>query len=120
MLKVVHFNMSVELSATAEKNESKSTSPTFNLLCGVRDSVNSFGPLRSIARALCFILENCMVCPLHCMFSLECSQYSQQTEVDIQAIELLAPRIRLLSESLCAPIKLGDANEEERGKELEQ
>ena len=36
---------------------------TVKLLRGVRDSANSFGPLRSIARTLCFILETCEVCP---------------------------------------------------------
>ena len=116
----IHPNKSVEPSVTAGKNESKPGSPTAKLLCGVRDSMNAFGPLRSIARALCFILENCMVYPPCHMFGLECSQYSQQTDMDIRAIELLAPRIRVLSESLCAPIKPGDVNEEERGKRLEQ
>jgi len=44
----------------------------------------------------------------------------QQTEVDEQAIEWLAPRVKALSESLCAPIPLGDPNEREREKKLEQ
>jgi len=45
---------------------------------------------------------------------------SQQSEVDEQAIELLAPRLRVLFESLCAPIPLDDIEEEERERELKQ
>ena len=43
----------------------------------------------------------------------------QQTEVDEQAIELLAPRVKALSESLYGPIPLGDVNEKERERKLE-
>ena len=32
------------------------------LLRGVRDSADAFGPLKSVAGGLCFILENCEVC----------------------------------------------------------
>ena len=46
-------------------------------------------------------------------------QSFQQTEVDGQAIELLAPCIKALSDSLCAPIPLGDINEKERERKLE-
>ena len=37
------------------------------LLRGVRDSADAFGPLKSVAGGLCFILENCEVSspPLH-------------------------------------------------------
>ena len=31
------------------------------LLCGVRDAADAFGPLKSVAGGLCFILENCEV-----------------------------------------------------------
>jgi len=44
----------------------------------------------------------------------------QQTEVNKDAIELLAPRIKVLSESLGAPIPLGDIDEGERESELER
>jgi len=40
--------------------------------------------------------------------------------VDEQAIESLAPRVKVLFESLSAPIPLGDVDEEEREKKLEQ
>jgi len=33
------------------------------LLRGVKDSAAAFGPLQSVAGALCFILDNCEVCP---------------------------------------------------------
>ena len=42
----------------------------------------------------------------------------QQTELDKQAIESLAPRIKALSESFCVPIPLGDDNEKEREENL--
>ena len=32
------------------------------LLRGVRDSADAFGPLKSVAGGLCFILENCEAC----------------------------------------------------------
>ena len=39
--------------------------------------------------------------------------------VNKQAIEWLAPRIRMLSKSLCAPIPVDDINERERENKLE-
>jgi len=56
---------SVEPSAAADKSKSnwKSTaSATAKLLLrGVRDSADAFGPLKSVAGGLCFILESCEV-----------------------------------------------------------
>ena len=56
---------STEPSAATDENRSnwKSTaSATAKLLLrGVRDSADAFGPLKSIAGGLCFILENCEV-----------------------------------------------------------
>ena len=91
-------------------------SATVKLLRGARDSLNGFGPLKSLARGLCLILENCKVWLPSRRFNLQCLQPFQQTEVDEQAIELLAPRIKVLSESLGAPILLGDVNE--KGREI--
>ena len=52
-------------SAAADKNKSdwKSTvsASAKLLLYGVRDSADAFGPLKSVAGGLCFILENCEV-----------------------------------------------------------
>ena len=39
--------------------------------------------------------------------------------MDRQAIESLAPQVKVLSESLHQPIPLGDVNEKEREKRLE-
>jgi len=39
--------------------------------------------------------------------------------VNEHAIESLAPRVKMLSESLSAPIPPGDVNEEERTNKLE-
>ena len=63
----------VEPSAAANEKKSswKSTAiATAKLLLrGVRDSADAFGPLKSVAGGLCFILENCEVssnpCPHH-------------------------------------------------------
>ena len=44
----------------------------------------------------------------------------QQTKANNQAIESLAPRVKLLAESLCAPVSEGDIKEESRRKILEQ
>ena len=58
---------SVEPSVTADgvKSGWKSTaSSTAKLLLrGVRDSADTFGPLKSVAGSLCFILDNCEVLP---------------------------------------------------------
>ena len=45
---------------------------------------------------------------------------SQRTRANEQTIELLAPRVKALAESLCAPVSQGDAKEQERRKDLEQ
>ena len=56
---------SVEPSAVPNENKSdwKSTASASAklLLRGVRDSADAFGPLKSVASGLCFILENCEV-----------------------------------------------------------
>ena len=58
-------NENAEPSAAADEKESgwKSTAlATAKLLLrGVRDSADAFGPLKSVAGGLCFILENCEV-----------------------------------------------------------
>ena len=54
-----------EQSAATKENKSswKSTSLASAklLLRGVRDAADAFGPLKSVAGGLCFILENCEV-----------------------------------------------------------
>jgi hypothetical protein len=97
---------------------SSNKSATAKLLRGVRDSVNAFGPLKAIAGKLCLILENCEVWPPSTHSIHNAYRLFKQTEVDEQAIESLAPRVKALSESLCAPIPLGDVNEKERERKL--
>ena len=109
---------SAETNTTVDQNTlgwESSVSPAAELLRGVGG-----GPLKYIARGLCFILDNCEVHPLSCTFSLRHLRSFQQIEVDKQAVESLAPRIKTLSESLCEPIPLGDVNEREREKKLER
>ena len=53
----------VDPSAAPDENKWKSTASASAklLLRGVRDSADAFGPLKSVASGLCFILENCEV-----------------------------------------------------------
>jgi len=44
---------------------------------------------------------------------------SQQTRTNEQLIELLTPRVKALSASLCKPVSEGDTSEEVRRKKLE-
>ena len=62
---------SVELSAAVHaKTMSHDKSSAVKLLRTVRDSVNGFGPLKSVAGGLCLVLENCEVCPPSQRFEL--------------------------------------------------
>jgi hypothetical protein len=64
ILGVLRPNESAEQSVAADKKSNwKSTvSATAKLLLrGVRDSADAFGPLKSVASGLCFVLENCEV-----------------------------------------------------------
>ena len=57
-------NENAEPSAAADENKSSTASATAKLLLrGVRDSADAFGPLKSVAGGLCFILDNCEVRP---------------------------------------------------------
>ena len=121
--KILCSDKSIELSAALDAATSDGESipsTTVKLLCGVRDSPSGFGPLKSLAGALCIILENCKVWPPSHTFNLQYLQSFQQTEVDEQAIESLVPHIKALSELLCVPIPQGDVNEEDREGKLEQ
>ena len=54
-----------------KKSDWKSTSATAKLLLrAVRDSADAFGPLKSVASGLCFIVENCEVRPFFHMISM--------------------------------------------------
>ena len=76
-LESLHLDESVEPTTAVDKDKSNQESAmptTARLLRGVRDSPNAFGPLRSIAGALCLIMENCTVCSLSHVFNPQCLQ----------------------------------------------
>jgi hypothetical protein len=117
---VLRSNESAEPGAVANKksNWQSTTSATAKLLLrGVRDSADAFGPLKSVASGLCFVLENCEVRP-SCTYCLWLLQALQRMKANKQAIESLAPRVKVLAESLCAPVSEGDTREESRRKAL--
>ena len=60
----VRLDETIEPSVAADEEKSScepTASATAGLLRGVRDSARAFGPLKSVARSLCFVLENCEV-----------------------------------------------------------
>ena len=63
--KHLHPDENAEPNASANEKKSSWKSTAFAtaklLLRGVRDSADAFGPLKSVAGGLCFILENCEV-----------------------------------------------------------
>jgi hypothetical protein len=74
---ILRPNESAEPSASADKKSNwKSTaSATAKLLLrGVRDSADAFGPLKSVASGLCFVLENYEVQSLACICHPQCLQ----------------------------------------------
>jgi len=120
---VVRPDETLEPTTAADErapNRKSTVFATVKLLRGVRDSAGAFGPLKSVARYLCFILDDCEVWPSPRTYNSQCSQTLQQTEVNEDAIESLAPRVKTLSESLSAPISPGDVNEGDRAKKLER
>jgi len=56
----LHPNASAKPSAATDETTLESTT-AIKLLHVVRDSVNGFGPLKSVAGDLCLVLENCKV-----------------------------------------------------------
>ena len=66
--KDLHPEVSAEPDTVADKKKLTWTSTVFAtaklLLRGVRDTADAFGPLKSVAGGLCFILENCEVWPI--------------------------------------------------------
>ena len=59
-----HSTDNADTTADEAKSDWKSTAFAMArlLLRGVRDSADAFGPLKSVAAGLCFILDNCEVC----------------------------------------------------------
>ena len=76
---------SVGPSAAADENKSgwkpTASSSAKLLLRWVRDSADAFGPLKSVAGSLCFILENCEVrLPPHLLFTVLISPAAYESE----------------------------------------
>jgi hypothetical protein len=75
MLGILCPNESAEPSTAADKKSNwKSTASAAAklLLRGVRESADAFGPLRSVAGGLCFVLETCEVCSSACICCPRC------------------------------------------------
>ena len=116
-------NPTVNPSARDESKpnwKSTASSTAKLLLLGVRESSDAFGPLKSVAGGLCFVLENCEVSTSFCVCHSRCSKGHQRTKANKQSIESLAPRICALAESLCAPVPKGDIREQSRRNVLER
>ena len=108
--------------ADEKKSDWKSTaSATAKLfLRGVRDTADAFGPLKSVAGGLCFILDNCEVRFPTNVCHLQRLQVPQRMAVNRQAIELLVSRVWALSTSLCESAPGGNLREQERRERLER
>ena len=122
---VLHPDKNVEPGPTVDEHKSNWKPTAFAttklLLRGVRDFADAFGPLKSVAGGLCFILDNCEVWhPSRILHFPQSLHASQRMKANKQAIESLAPRVKALAESLCAPVSEGDIREESRRKILEQ
>ena len=120
---VIHPNESAEPSTVVDEKKSdwKSTaSATAKLILrGVRDSADVFGPLKSVAGGLCFILENCEVGPP--LYTPQRRLHTfQRTKENEEMIVSLVPRVKTLSELLCGPVSVEDPKEGGRRKKLDQ
>jgi len=118
----LHSNKSGPNIADKNKSDWKATASAAAkiFLRGVRDSADAFGPLKSVAGGLCFILENCEVWPFFHAYYPQRLWVFQRTKANKQAIGSLAPRIKTLSASLCTPVSKDDLKERERRKRLER
>jgi hypothetical protein len=90
------------------------------LLRGVKDSADAFGPLKSVAGGLCFIMDNYEVRSSPTSTIHNAYGSPQRTEANEEAIGSLAPRVEALAKLLCVPVSEGDVNERERRAKLEQ
>jgi len=105
---------------TGSKREPETTVATAKLILRtVKESSDAFPPLKSVAGGLCAILENAEVWPVY-VLNPRRLWLSQRTKANKQVVESLAPRVKLLAESLCVPVSEGDIREESRRKILER
>ena len=117
-------NESAEQSAAADQKKPSWKSNAFSmaklLLRGVNESADAFGPLKSVAGGLCFILDNYEVRLSSTSTIHNAYGCPQRTEANKQAIESLAPRVKTLVELLCAPVSEDDRGEQDRRMKLEE
>ena len=90
------------------------------LLRGVRDAADAFGPLKSVAGGLCFILDNYEVRPSSPIRHQQRLRVSQQTKANVQAVGSLAPRVEALAGLLYEPVPDDDVKEATRREKLER
>ena len=121
---IARADESLEPSVVVNENKSgwksRASATAKLILRGVRDSADAFAPLKSVAGGLCFILENYEVRLSSLIHYPRRLQVLQRTKANRQTIESLAPRIRALLESLCAPVSEGDTREKPRRNILER
>ena len=92
-----------------------------SILHGVNESPDAFPPLKSTAKTLCFILDNCKVQPpFGLLFELETLCWSQNAVVCHQRIESLAPDVQELVQLLGSPASGNRDKEQERRNTLEK
>ena len=113
-----------ELNAAASEKKSSWKSTAYAtaklLLRGVRDSADAFGPLKSVAGGLCFILENCEVWSSPARTITTLLTGTQRMRGNEQTIESLAHRVKALAELLRSPVPKYDVKEQQRRKTLER
>ena len=111
-------NAEPNTAANEKKSNWKSTAfATAKLLLrGVRDSADAFGPLKSVAGGLCFILENCEVWSDPFPTLPHLLHPHQRMKGNEQTIESLAHRVKALAELLRSPVSEEDVKEEEIGR----
>ena len=114
-------NTESNAAASEKKSNWKSTAyATAKLLLrGVRDSADAFGPLKSVAGGLCFILENCEVWSTLAR-TPQLSPVPQRMKGNEQTIESLAQRVEALAELLRSPASKDDIKEQQRRRTLER
>ena len=114
---------SIGPSAAADESESgwktTATASAKLVLRGVSSSSDAFGPLKSVAGGLCFILENCEVWLPSVCYPRR-SPVPQRTKANKQGIESLAPKVKTLNEMLCKPVPKSDSKERERRRRLKR
>jgi hypothetical protein len=86
----------------------------------VRDSADAFGPLKSVAGGLCFILENCEVWTSLPFMLSDAYRMPQRMKANTASDRIVGTPGQTLAELLCAPVSEGDIKETIKEKDLER